>query len=315
MKKLLTILLTLAICLGTVSFTAFAADSSEDADSDDEPPIIEVPDISALGYNYALGAPYTILRGLTDFNPASCFLPDATGSTTYQFWGDIGLTKLTDGITAAGEHLNSHGSLEGVSVIFVGTFQLYEYVIDLGVNRNDIKHIVFRGVRDGYKYGNNRGFNADHAMIWVSDNKNNWAGRLSAQYVRQELQDAPLIPPSNNGTTLNTENFTYYYTLDNEASGRYVRIILSSPTYCLQLDEIEIYGNGSTKRFGDVNGDGNANSLDAAQVLKHDARMISLGAGVLSAADVNGDDAVDSLDAAQILKFDAMLIDRFPVEQ
>ena len=66
--------------------------------------------------------------------------------------------------------------------------------------------------------------------------------------------------------------------------------------------------------YGDVNGDGYVDSLDAAQVLKHDAMLIELEADALLRADVNGDEMTDSLDAAQILKFDALLITVFPVE-
>ncbi|MBE6677782.1 MAG: hypothetical protein E7597_03200 [Ruminococcaceae bacterium] len=66
--------------------------------------------------------------------------------------------------------------------------------------------------------------------------------------------------------------------------------------------------------YGDVNNDGAVNSLDAAQTLKHDAKLITLDDAALAAADVNGDGTVNSLDAAQVLKFDAKLIDSFPVE-
>ncbi|MBQ3195557.1 MAG: leucine-rich repeat protein [Clostridia bacterium] len=64
--------------------------------------------------------------------------------------------------------------------------------------------------------------------------------------------------------------------------------------------------------YGDVNGDGNINSLDAAQVLKHDAQLIILDGDGIVAADVNADGEVNSLDAAQILKYDAQLIESFP---
>ncbi|MBE6677406.1 MAG: hypothetical protein E7597_01245 [Ruminococcaceae bacterium] len=67
--------------------------------------------------------------------------------------------------------------------------------------------------------------------------------------------------------------------------------------------------------YGDVNGDGQINSLDAAQTLKHDAKLITLDDAALTAADVNGDGEVNSLDAAQVLKFDAKLINIFPVEE
>ncbi|MBE6678182.1 MAG: hypothetical protein E7597_05250 [Ruminococcaceae bacterium] len=63
--------------------------------------------------------------------------------------------------------------------------------------------------------------------------------------------------------------------------------------------------------IGDVNGDGAINSLDAAQTLKHDAKLITLEGDALVAADVNGDGVVNSLDAAQILKYDAKLITEF----
>ncbi len=59
--------------------------------------------------------------------------------------------------------------------------------------------------------------------------------------------------------------------------------------------------------LGDINGDGEANSLDAAQILKHDAGLAKLTEEQLAVADVNGDGAVNSLDAAQILKHDAGL--------
>ncbi|MBE6677469.1 MAG: hypothetical protein E7597_01600 [Ruminococcaceae bacterium] len=63
--------------------------------------------------------------------------------------------------------------------------------------------------------------------------------------------------------------------------------------------------------MGDVNVDGVINSLDGAQVLKHDAELIALDREGLAVADVNGDGTVNSLDAAQILKYDAKLITEF----
>ncbi|MBQ3195395.1 MAG: dockerin type I repeat-containing protein [Clostridia bacterium] len=66
--------------------------------------------------------------------------------------------------------------------------------------------------------------------------------------------------------------------------------------------------------YGDVNGDGDINSLDAAQTLKHDARLTTLEGDALVLADVNRDGSVDSLDAAQILKYDAQLISSFIAE-
>ncbi len=63
--------------------------------------------------------------------------------------------------------------------------------------------------------------------------------------------------------------------------------------------------------MGDVGGDGFADSLDAAYILRHDSGLVYLMEDQLVVADVNGDGNVDSLDAARILKYDVGLIDSF----
>ncbi len=73
-------------------------------------------------------------------------------------------------------------------------------------------------------------------------------------------------------------------------------------------DESTESGEQQVGLTGDVNLDGTINSLDAAQVLKHDAFLIVLADEGLVNGDVNSDGVVNSLDAAQILKFDAGLI-------
>lgn len=228
-------------------------ESTEEPDSSSasEPDSSSTPESSSTGNaggsnvvlpagktNYAAGKSYTILRGLTDPDPASCFLPDATGGTTYEYWGDVNLTKLTDGKTATGKDMGPNGSLEGVTVTFVGTNQIFEYVIDLGESYSDIKSVVFCGVRDGVQYKNNRGFNTATTMIYVTDTKGTWGSKIAAQFTSEQLAEAPLIKHQSDETSENVENFTYTYTFDSAASGRYVRILLSSPVYCMQFDEI-----------------------------------------------------------------------------
>ena len=73
------------------------------------------------------------------------------------------------------------------------------------------------------------------------------------------------------------------------------------PEFGLELDE--------TYTLGDVNGDGDVNSLDAAWVLKYDAEMLSVYQLGIIFADVNSDGNVDSLDAARILKYDAGILE------
>ena len=63
--------------------------------------------------------------------------------------------------------------------------------------------------------------------------------------------------------------------------------------------------------LGDINEDGKVDNLDAASVLKHDAKLITLEGTQYTAADVNTDGTVNNLDAALILKFDAKLITEF----
>lgn len=67
--------------------------------------------------------------------------------------------------------------------------------------------------------------------------------------------------------------------------------------------------------YGDINGDEEVDSADAALALKYDAGSIDLTDDQITAGDVNGDGEVDSADAGLILKYDAGDIDSFPVEK
>ena len=66
--------------------------------------------------------------------------------------------------------------------------------------------------------------------------------------------------------------------------------------------------------YGDVNDDGEINSMDATLILKYDAGTGTLTNDQLKAADVSGDGEVDSADATLILKFDSGLITEFPAK-
>ena len=59
-----------------------------------------------------------------------------------------------------------------------------------------------------------------------------------------------------------------------------------------------------TKACGDVNDDGNVNSVDAALILQLEAGLISSVHNAPS-GDVNGDGHLNSVDAALILQFEA----------
>ncbi|MBE6677417.1 MAG: hypothetical protein E7597_01300 [Ruminococcaceae bacterium] len=223
-------------------------DSSEapvEDPEDNDPPGTGSPVVVPAGKtNYAAGAPYTVSKNLTPAafpgDAASYFLADASGATTFDLWGDVNLTKLTDGITAAGADFGPNGSLEGVTVAFVGTNAIFEYVIDLGETKSDINSVVFCGVRDGVANKNNRGFNTATTMIYVGDTLGAWGSKLNATFSSEEIADAPLIKHQEQEDSENVENYTYTFTLDSAATGRYVRVLTSSPVYVLQFDEIMV---------------------------------------------------------------------------
>ncbi len=64
---------------------------------------------------------------------------------------------------------------------------------------------------------------------------------------------------------------------------------------------------------GDVTGDGVVNSGDAIEVLRHDAKAVTLTNAQLAAANVDGNDRIDSNDSILILQYDAKAIDKFPI--
>jgi hypothetical protein len=65
--------------------------------------------------------------------------------------------------------------------------------------------------------------------------------------------------------------------------------------------------------LGDVNGDGEVNSVDAALILQVEAGLIDLeDLEFPNNADVNEDDEVNSVDSALILQFEAGFIDSLP---
>ncbi len=104
---------------------------------------------------------------------------------------------------------------------------------------------------------------------------------------------------------ISDHSYNYYgFSLSHAKAGFASSASANSATWYLDGAAPEIV-------LGDVNSDSIINSLDAAQVLKHDAILLTLSADACTAADVNDDGIVNSLDAALILKFDAALIPDF----
>lgn len=78
--------------------------------------------------------------------------------------------------------------------------------------------------------------------------------------------------------------------------------------FALAVTSFGLCASATAIIFGDANGDGNVDNLDAAMILKYDAGIIELESRARIAGDVNRDSSVDNLDAAMILKYDAGLI-------
>ena len=66
--------------------------------------------------------------------------------------------------------------------------------------------------------------------------------------------------------------------------------------------------------YGDVNGDGKVNVIDANFVRRYAAKLMDFDEKQLSAADVDGNGSVNVLDANIIRRYAAKIIDVFPVE-
>ncbi len=69
-----------------------------------------------------------------------------------------------------------------------------------------------------------------------------------------------------------------------------------------------------TVLFGDINGDGKINIIDANFARRYAAKLITFDESQFKAADVNGDGKVNIVDANFIRRYVAKLITSFPVE-
>ncbi|MBQ4648675.1 MAG: N-acetylmuramoyl-L-alanine amidase [Clostridia bacterium] len=284
------------------------------------------------------------LTGLTNYALNKSYVyewKDMTGSNIawYNaiFMRDVDSVILTDGVC---EDDNSY-SLDDKFAAVVGTEGTGVITVDLGANYN-VNRIVIRDFVIQSSWGD-----IQNLAVTTSTDGVNFVGvesftdslYHSFEYDEEEEEYVKI------SETLYTHCVDFV-----PAEARYVRLTYKSSKYVTAFTEVEVYGaegqnppappvddpseepsedpsedpsSGDSDVtsdepveavYGDVNGDNEINSLDAAQTLKYDAMMIELSEVALVAADVNGDGSANSLDAAQILKYDAMMITEFPVE-
>ncbi len=268
---------------GDTVITATYVHESEIDKPDDDKEIIPIPQ----GDNILLSKPYT-----TVFNQ---YLNATVADNDNKL--------LTDG-RYRGDGTNPWGITYGITVEYAGSAQVNSANFEFDT-ATDVAVIVFKNVR----ITGNRGFAVD-SVSYSTDGSNYQDAKVKVAQV-----------------TVEGANENVYYEIRVIVDLKAVKGIKIAWTnngeYVSQFDELEAYASYAVQgeeepvkvNYGDVNGDGKVNSLDAAQVLKHDAMMITLEEGALTAADVNADGKVNSLDAAQILKYDALIIDKFPAEQ
>lgn len=250
------------------------------------------------------------LTGLTNFalNKSYTFSwKDVTGESIS--WRgnlkDLELKKLTDGVISTTTFSENANLYVGV----MGTKGKAQIVIDLGENRN-IRKVVIRDIADnGGSFGD-----LDSTSLDISISND------GTEFTTVEgISDEPHFSYSvgEDGTVTQFENILTHDVNFTSTQGRYIKIIFQSSKYLFTMSEIEVYGNDESDQpeppaptivIGDVNGDGEINTLDASLILKHEAAISDIEGDALKSADVNNDGSVNSIDASLILKYCAGLL-------
>lgn len=205
MKKLSAILMAMLVLMSAFSMVASA---------EGEP------------VNYALQGQYA-------YNGSS-FLASADGTTYY---GDDALTILNDGV-------NPYYMPEepGLGVVLTGSAFVHVITFDLGATYDDIYELVFGNVWDSVTFGyadgeegkGNRGFAYEKAIINVSPDGVNYERTKDYEVVLE------------NHTEDGSENgfYDYRFKFNAPVTAKAIQMMIYSPSYCLSLSEIEIWGNG-----------------------------------------------------------------------
>lgn len=133
--------------------------------------------------------------------------------------GDKYCVKMTNG-----RYREDSSSEERHSTVFLGNNFNVTYVLDLEKQRDDIRSVVIKNVVQSGNYN----FKANNVIVYVSDDGMTW--NYSVDY------DIEKIKTEMSGVS------DYVCTFKESKAGRYVKIVLGSPSTSLRFDEIEVYG-------------------------------------------------------------------------
>lgn len=261
-------------------------DKSEPIEKPVEEDVTDLPADEPSEYceNVALGSTYTITcKGSTiaahDSGVDPRYYNAYTAETTPQ--------RLTDGKLGTGGTFSDGATL----AMRTGSNAAMEIIIDLGEEKSDIEFVRLLNIIDNAgSFGK-----IDSADVSYSTD--------GTSYSTSECR-------YNSAAVLGTHYYSVTVQYNQPVSARYIKINFTTPKFLFGMGEIQVLTSAVEPAYtlGDVNDDGEIDSLDAAAVLKYDAGIL---AEISEAADVNGDGEVDSLDAAAILKYDAGIITEF----
>lgn len=257
-------------------------DSNEPAETlqPEDPATLPAEEPTADNENVALGASYTLTcDGET--------VADASASTEPRYY-NAGTNETTPGKLTNGKLGTSGNYFDGATLaIRAGAGSVIDIVIDLGEEKDDIEFVQIQNmINNGASFGHVEtatvSYSNDGETFTVADARESLSMKTNTQYYSLTLQ------------------------FNDTFTARYVKVSFACSKFLIGLGEVTVR-TSAKYTLGDVNGDGNVNSIDAALILKYSAGSVDFTETQLLAGDFNGDGSVNSIDAAMILKKSAGL--------
>lgn len=162
----------------------------------------------------------------------------------------------------------------------------------------------------------------DLIIVCFENSNNEWSLSVSSTFTWQVVTSCSVPIQSVPEYALSSETAGYSVAVIKATSAGDGKIILKNsdgsktleyPVTVSASETGELTVCDNRIKYGDVNGDGEVNSVDAAIVSRASLGIYTLGESQLVFADVNGDGAVNSVDAAMITRYVLKILSDFPV--